>query len=455
MTQVNTANVKEIGSYGGTDFLDGGSPMYDPEDEESGGSVPAAIFNLSKTVIGAGIFTMPSAFNDGGFFFSLIMILLMSYVVCWTMQLLVKTGVSQNILDYRALMEDAMGRWGSILYFLSGFVFAYGICIAYSIVTADTVPAIVHVASGIDSKDIAAKASSALKVFMDRRVMVTIVSILVLYPVSSLKFVKHMAFTSFVGLFMFAWAALSAMILCWTDLPKELHGTEDILTGIKPSGIAGVLSRVAFAAVTHHGQFVIYKSIRKTNLKKYNLVAYVSIALSAVSSVIFGIVCFVQLGEKAKGGNVLNYLPESNTWVQLGKAAFAIDVILTYPIELFISRDLIVKAIHGQNKAISTKARLLYSAVLVLGTLVMSVIFCDLNSVVDFTGGVAASVVAFVLPVSAFYIYERRKGEPINHLKFIPHLLVFLFGLAMIVLTFVLTIPSFTIKTSECSYKIL
>lgn len=467
VSRVAVNPVVETGKFSGDTYCDVGDPDYEHDggdihgSSESGSSIPAAIFNLLKTIIGAGIFTMPSAFLDGGFFTSIVLLVALGAVVNWTVTILVRTGIEANLRDYERLVKLAMGSWGYYSYLVAALMFAYGGCAAYTVVVADRFPAVINAFSNIAYEDIATEASTALKFIMDRRIAVLVVSVLVLFPISSMKYLKSLAFTSFAGVAMFAWVALTSLILAWT-LPEDQRGStnpSDIYTIIKPAGVVSVLSRAAFSVVCHHNQFMIYRSIKNPSLKRYFIVSRTSIWLSALMGVLFGILGYIPLVEKASAGNILNALPEDNIWVKIASLAFCIDVILTYPLELFVCRDILEKVVHGSNRHnIGKVIRLGYTALLVAGTILIGVIVCDLNDVVDITGGMASAAIAFIFPPAIYIILKRRGPDAkVPLYKYIPHFLCILFGAFMAIYTVASVIVSALTSTTSkaCAYKVL
>lgn len=397
---------------------------------------------------------MPSALREGGFFASLVLILLMGALVNWSMIVLVRNGIATNILDYRVLVESVAGKWGSVLYFLSGFIFAYGICAAYSVVAADTIVPLIHaVITDIPYESLRTEGSTWVKVFTDRRVISGFISLFIFLPISIPKYLKNLSVSSFLGLVMFVWVAISSLAVAWVN--RDDQGIDPgIFTIIKVAGIPSVISRAAFACVCHHNQFIIYRSLKKQTLSTYTFVACVSVGFAVILGALFGALGYIPLANIITNGNILNFLPSRNIWVQLAQFAFALDVIFTYPLELFVSRELIVEAIHGgDSQEIRRSTRIIYTTLLVFGIWIITVFVCDLNSVIDFTGGVAASVIAFVLPPLVEIIINKRNGV-FKIENSILCILSIAFGVIMAILTVITSISSFKIG-NDCTYIIL
>ncbi len=53
-------------------------------------SVAKATFNMTKTIVGAGVFGLPFTFQKAGFFTVFILIIVMAFFINWTLQVLLR-----------------------------------------------------------------------------------------------------------------------------------------------------------------------------------------------------------------------------------------------------------------------------------------------------------------------------------------------------------------------------
>ncbi len=68
-------------------------------------SVAKATFNMTKTIVGAGVFGLPFTFHKAGFFTVFILIIVMAIFINWTLQVLLRVWIplsyDSNVLFIR------------------------------------------------------------------------------------------------------------------------------------------------------------------------------------------------------------------------------------------------------------------------------------------------------------------------------------------------------------------
>ncbi|TPX58232.1 hypothetical protein PhCBS80983_g03265 [Powellomyces hirtus] len=398
--------------------------------KEGKSGIGGAAFNMSKTIVGAGVFGLPAAIHKSGFVTCIVLLIVLAIVVDWTILTLIRTGVMSGVTSYKTLVQKNFGKAGMIFYAAAAFLFAFGGMTAYSVVIGDTIPVIIRAATGFtDDVDIM-NGGLLTRFFMDRRVIVALTSFLVLLPASAPKRISKMSWTSFTGLAAVVFI-IFVVVIQGNLLPAELKGPrENIFTIIHPAGISSAIGTMSFAYVCHHNQFVIYRSIKNTSVKRYAIVDHLSLGYALVMSLFIGIGGYIAFTSESKG-NIIKNLPTNMLIANIARAAFAIDMFFTYPLELYIARDVIREVFHPKVKELSNVWHYSYTIALVVATTSIAVATCNLGFVFDITGGLAASVIAFILP-SACYL--KTVGGPFALCK-IPHILCVMFGFTIMGLT--------------------
>lgn len=112
-----------------------------------------AAANTVKSIVGVGILSFPYALSQAGLAFGLVSILLIAFLVNYTMRLLVHCQVEINkthrdhpLSNYEDLARHAMGFWGYIFTISSILVTQIGICCAYVLFVASQL----HSLPGLD-----------------------------------------------------------------------------------------------------------------------------------------------------------------------------------------------------------------------------------------------------------------------------------------------------------------
>jgi sodium-coupled neutral amino acid transporter 11 len=157
------------------------------------------------------------------------------------------------------------------------------------------------------------------------------------------------------------------------------------------------------------------------------------------ASLLVGIVGYSIFTTNLTETNILNNFSNTNKLINFARALFAIDMFLTYPLELFIAREVIVNMaelvnpeIFPANKRTSNLMHYGVTLGLITITTVIGTLTCNLGVVLELTGGVAASSIAFIFP-SACTMYINK--APYMRYSNINHILCISFGILMVFLT--------------------
>ncbi|KAH0671724.1 hypothetical protein KY290_015441 [Solanum tuberosum] len=90
-------------------------PTKHQEDGFNGASYSGAVFNLSTTIVGAGIMALPATMKVLGLIPGIIMIILMAFLTEASVELLIRFSRTSNSVSYGGLMGDAFGNYGKML----------------------------------------------------------------------------------------------------------------------------------------------------------------------------------------------------------------------------------------------------------------------------------------------------------------------------------------------------
>lgn len=110
-----------------------------PEDSSSSGgaSISGAVFNVSTSMIGAGIMSIPATFKVLGVIPGFVLILIVAFLVEITVEFLLRYTNSGESISYGGLMAESFGKFGSIALQVCVMVTNLGALIIYLIIIGD------------------------------------------------------------------------------------------------------------------------------------------------------------------------------------------------------------------------------------------------------------------------------------------------------------------------------
>ena len=104
------------------------------------------------------------------------------------------------------------------------------------------------------------------------------------------------------------------------------------------------LGTMSFAFVCQHNSFIVFKSLRKPTLANWHKVASASLGVSFVLCLILGVAGYLAFMETTQG-DILNNFPPTGAAVNTGRALLAVTMILTYPMECFVTRHCVLSVV--------------------------------------------------------------------------------------------------------------
>ncbi|KAH0939912.1 hypothetical protein HID58_007373 [Brassica napus] len=103
-------------------------------DEFNGASFSGAVFNLSTTIIGAGIMALPATMKILGLVLGIAMIVVMAFLTDASIEFLLRFSKIKRSRSYGGLMGDSFGKPGKVLLQVAVLVNNIGVLIVYMII---------------------------------------------------------------------------------------------------------------------------------------------------------------------------------------------------------------------------------------------------------------------------------------------------------------------------------
>lgn len=103
-------------------------------DEFDGASFSGAVFNLSTTIVGAGIMALPATMKVLGLILGVALIIFMAFLTDASIELLLRFSRAGKTVSYGGLMGDAFGKYGKILLQVCVLINNIGVLVVYMII---------------------------------------------------------------------------------------------------------------------------------------------------------------------------------------------------------------------------------------------------------------------------------------------------------------------------------
>eukprot|EP00074_Homo_sapiens_P062835 XP_011509039.1 putative sodium-coupled neutral amino acid transporter 11 isoform X4 [Homo sapiens] len=368
----------------------------------------AALFNVVNSIIGSGIIGLPYSMKQAGFPLGILLLFWVSYVTDFSLVLLIKGGALSGTDTYQSLVNKTFGFPGylllSVLQFLYPFI--------------------------VDPEN----------VFIGRHFIIGLSTVTFTLPLSLYRNIAKLGKVSLIstGLTTLILGIVMARAI---SLGPHIPKTEDAWVFAKPNAIQAV-GVMSFAFICHHNSFLVYSSLEEPTVAKWSRLIHMSIVISVFICIFFATCGYLTFTGFTQGDLFENYC-RNDDLVTFGRFCYGVTVILTYPMECFVTREVIANVFFGGN--LSSVFHIVVTVmVITVATLVSLLIDC-LGIVLELNGVLCATPLIFIIP-SACYL--KLSEEPRTHSDKIMSCVMLPIGAVVMVFGFVMAITN----TQDCTH---
>ncbi|XP_075496422.1 amino acid transporter AVT6A-like [Primulina tabacum] len=418
--------------------------------EFNGSSFSGAVFNLSTTIIGAGIMALPAAMKVLGLGLGVVIIVFVGVLTEFSVGTLLRFSKASGADSYGNVMGDAFGIWGRRILQLCVVINNIGILIVYMIIIGD-------VLSGTSSSGV--HHAGVLEGWFgqhwwNRRFFVLLVITLgVFTPLACFKRIDSLRHTSAVAVLLavvFLLITIGIVTIKFSQgsiaMPRFLPDVTDINS---VWGLFTVVPVLVTAYVCHFNVHSIENELQ--NPSKMKFVVQASLALCSVIYIMTSCFGFLLFGDSTLDDVLSNFdidlgIPYSAQLNDVVRVSYTLHLMLVFPI-IFYPLRLNLDGLLFPSSAPLARDNIRFG--LVTAGLI-SVIFLGANfipsiwDVFQFTGATAAVCLSFIFPA----IITLRDSHNIASKKE-KILGVFMVGLAVFSCTIAIYSDSYAIFTKN------
>ncbi|GAB1286377.1 Putative sodium-coupled neutral amino acid transporter 11 [Apodemus speciosus] len=398
-------------------------------------SLSAAVFNVVNSVIGSGIIGLPYSMKQAGFPLGILLLLWVSYITDFSLVLLIKGGALSGTDSYQSLVNKTFGFPGYLLLSTLQFMYPFIAMISYNIITGDTLSKVFQRLPGVDPGSW----------FIGRHFIIAVSTVTCTLPLSLYRDIAKLGKDLF-HLYNFnicnSWYRNNkGHFLGAKHQPK----TDNAWVFAKPNAIQAV-GVMSFAFICHHNCFLVYGSLEEPTVAKWRRVIHTSILVSVLICVLFATCGYFTFTGFTQGDLFENYC-RSDDLVTFGRFCYGITVILTYPIECFVTREGNRQCVFGGTLS-SVFHTILTVVIVTAATLLVSLLIDCLGIVLELNqwrrrrkteGVLCAAPLIFIIP-SACYL--KLSEEPRTHSDKITACVMFPVGVVVMAVGFVMAVTN-------------
>ncbi|XP_054643211.1 putative sodium-coupled neutral amino acid transporter 11 isoform X1 [Dunckerocampus dactyliophorus] len=409
---------------------EGGSLL--PSEKVARYSMISACFNFVNSIIGSGVIGLPYAFNQAGLPLGFLLLILVAFITDYTIILLIRGGHLSRANSYQRLVQSAFGVPGLVLLSALQFLYPFIAMISYNITTADTLTKVFQRIPGVGPEHILA----------NRRFVIIVSTLMCTLPLSLYRNIHKLGKASFLSMLLTLIILLIVIVRAAT-LGPQIPPTQDAWMFAKWNAIqaVGVMSS---AFICHHNSFLIYGSLEPPTLANWTRVTHISVGSSLVISATFALGGYATFTGYTQGDLFENYCRNDNL-ATFGRFCFGLSIITTFPLECFVTREVICNAVCG--RALSAVEHVCVTVVIVAVCTAVSLAYDCLGIVLALNGVVSATPLIFIIP-SACYL--KLSSARWYHSEMLIPIIFILLGVFVMVTGLTLT----GLNPQDCSHGV-
>ncbi|CRL06852.1 CLUMA_CG019497, isoform A [Clunio marinus] len=295
--------------------------------DDSLSSLSHTSFNYINSIVGSGVIGIPYALVRAGYGVGLLLLIFVAIITDYSLRLMIKTAHLSGRLSYASVMESAFGSGGYYLLSFLQFLYPFLAMISYNVVVGDTLSKVlVRFAPSLGTS------MGAVRFFI-----VFLVTLFVTTPLCLYKNVSRLAKISFISLVSVLLILLAVIYKLFNGDYANVPRPDDAYTFVQPD-ILSATGIMAFAFMCHHNTFLIYHSMKDSTLEKWEKVTHISVGFAWIVAVLFGIAGYATFTTLSQGDLLENYCYDD---MNLARVLFCVSILLTFPLECFVSREII------------------------------------------------------------------------------------------------------------------
>jgi amino acid permease len=355
------------------------------------GSASGVLFNLINTTVGAGILALPYAFKELGIVFGVIALLIMGIIAGSTLHFLAVASAERKRFSYKELAIDVFGtKIAGVIFELTIVIVSGGALISYLIIIGQFSESLFGMVLE------AASAPDWVKQTLGHRAsLIAIVMLLIIFPLSSLRRIQFLSYSSL----------LSILSACFVVLAVAIKSIQGITTGTLPGSVAliGSFERgvsafpiICFSLTSHVTLLPMIQEMKSPSVKKVSIVGALNVTICVMmymTIAVFGYVLFIDNTQD----NILNSFDKGDVLILIAKVFITFVVILSYPLFLYATRECFENVFFA-DKPFSWPRWLIETAIICIVTYIIAVIFPSIKSVLGLSGATGSTLAAFVYP---------------------------------------------------------
>ncbi|KAL6135462.1 hypothetical protein ACLB2K_067690 [Fragaria x ananassa] len=377
------------------------------EKKYPGASFYGSVFNLTCTIVGSGIMSLPATLKLLGLLPGIVLIILVSFIIEASVELLLRFSKEGSAVSYGDVMARAYGWIGKIVLQITIVIYSIGTLIVYMIIIEDVLSGSTSL-HGVHHTGIL-EGWFGEHWWTSRAFVLVAVTIIIFIP---LMFFERIDSAKYISLISVGLALLFLFVVVGVTVYKLVDGSiespkwfPNVTDSASFFRIFTAVPVIVFAYVCHYNVHTIQNELADSS--QMQAVVRCSLSLCAVVYVMTGLFGFLLFGESIISDLLSNFdtdlgIPYSRLFNDIIRISYAAHVILVFP-TIFLPLRLNLDGLlfpTARPLTLDKKRFVLESIGLVFISLVGAIFIPNIWVAFEISGATLGGLLAFVFPAS-------------------------------------------------------
>lgn len=382
---------------------DGGGGGEVPVQHVRLGGIPDSVANLTNSIIGGGILTIPFAIAASGWLLAVVLAVLFAALVSLSIHLLVLSSDATGKSSYESLAMHLYGPRVVMGTRISKGLLTFGACTGYFIAIGETLEPVVAEWFGEDSA------------MNDYRVIVLTVGLVPVLSLALLRTLHAVRWASWVALASVVFLNVVVVIKYaeGNDRPAEDEPVEAVVLGTSTLSAFGLWF---FSFGCHLSAIILYGELRAPTPARMQAITVSTLAVAFMLYMTLGIFGYLSFGGDTQGNVFTNY-GDDDGLILVARCILVLSLICTYPHVSYVVRQ-VINDLVWPNEPYMPRARLVLLSTCVVASSMALAIGYPKIAVVFSISGSTCGVANYYLWPTLFYLRvldsEAKSGADVR-----------------------------------------
>lgn len=286
-------------------------------------SMPMTILTVMANLVGAGLLSLPYSLKRAGLVAGVIAMCAMCVANGCCMVLIAKCCDMAQLYTYKEVAAAAMGRTASTLVVLAVAAYTLGSCVSFLVLLGDFVPSLV-------CEDGCGADGSLQAVAARREVILPLAALLILFPLSLLRNLNSLKFTSTLSTLCIVYSACMIGLRSWLGTPPRAPVSDiTFLAGGTGIFVSFPIMLVSFSL--HYNVAKYYEEMHARDMARITLVTVVSFSSVLILYLLTALGGYLLFGSDTASDILLNF-DDGDVAAIIARVALSAIVIGCYPL---------------------------------------------------------------------------------------------------------------------------